>query len=146
MRNAGLRRVIDASITQSLARTIITSMTTLLAVVAIYVFATGPIQVFALAVIIGVVVGTYSSMYIASPVVLLLQRRKRSLGGVPASSAGVDDTSVAKRETAGTPQQPADPSATTDSSEGEAGKPAVPRLAGPRVQPVSKRRNKKKGR
>ena len=145
MRDAGLRRVIDASITQSLARTIITSMTTLLAVVAIYVFATGPIQVFALAVIIGVVVGTYSSMYIAAPVVLLLQRRKRSLEGVPASSAGVADAPIAKRG-AGTPQQPADSSATTDSSEGGAVKPAVPRLAGPRAQPVSKRRNKKKGR
>ena len=100
---------------------------------------------FAMAMILGVVVGTYSSMYIASPVVLLLQRRKRSLDGVPASSAGVADAPIAKRET-GTPQQPADSSATTDSSEGGAGKPAVPRLAGPRVQPVSKRRNKKKGR
>ena len=143
MRDAGLRRVIDTSITQSLARTIITSLTTLLAVVAIYVFATGPIQVFALAVIIGVVVGTYSSMYIASPVVLLLQRRKRKLERVQASTAGEENNASdanAKRE-AGKLQQPADSSATPEG----ASKSAVPRPAGPRVQPISKRRNKKKG-
>jgi len=73
--------VINTSITQSLSRTTITSLTTLLAVTAIYVFGTGAIKIFALNLIVGVVVGTYSSIFIASPVVLgwmnLLDKRKR---------------------------------------------------------------------
>jgi preprotein translocase subunit SecF len=73
--------IINTSITQSLSRTTITSLTTLLAVTAIYVFASGAIKIFALNLIVGVVVGTYSSIFIASPVVLgwmnLLDRRKK---------------------------------------------------------------------
>jgi preprotein translocase subunit SecF len=60
-------QVINVSITQSLSRTIITSITTLLAVTAIYIFTTGQIQAFALNMIVGVLVGTYSSIFIASP-------------------------------------------------------------------------------
>ncbi len=81
MRDADLKTVINTSITQSLSRTIITSLTTLLAVLAIYIFATGQIKDFALAMIVGVVVGTYSSIFIASPVLLgwVNSRRKRKL-------------------------------------------------------------------
>jgi preprotein translocase subunit SecF len=68
MRESGFETVINASITQSLSRTLITSVTTLLAVSAIYVFATGSVQLFALNLIVGVIVGTYSSIFIASPV------------------------------------------------------------------------------
>ena len=145
MRDAELRRVVDTSITQSLSRTIITSLTTLLAVVAIYVFATGPIQVFALAVIIGVIVGTYSSMYIASPVVLLLQRRKRSASGGEA----VADAAPAA-PTGPTPAAPTRAGAAAARAPLPADAPqapaaaTAPSAAGPRVQPVSKRRNKKK--
>ncbi len=75
MRGASFYDVVNTSITQSMTRTIITSMTTLLAVIAIYVFATGTIQDFALNLIVGVVVGTYSSVAIASPALLGLQKR-----------------------------------------------------------------------
>jgi len=82
MPEANRADVIDTSISQSLGRTTITSLTTLLAVIAIYVFGTGLIKVFALNLIVGVVVGTYSSIFIASPVVLgwqnVMQRRKRA--------------------------------------------------------------------
>ncbi len=74
MRDTELATVIDTSITQSLSRTIITSLTTLLAVVAIYIFGTGSIKLFALNLIVGIVVGTYSSIFIASPIVLGWQR------------------------------------------------------------------------
>lgn len=77
MRESGLETIINASITQSLSRTLITSLTTLLAVSAIYVFATGTVQLFALNMIIGVVVGTYSSIFIASPVFLGWSRASR---------------------------------------------------------------------
>lgn len=70
MQDSNIRKIIDTSITQSLSRTIITSLTTLLAVLALYIFATGPIQLFALNMIFGVVIGTYSSIFIASPVYL----------------------------------------------------------------------------
>lgn len=77
MRESPFETIINASITQSLSRTLITSLTTLLAVTAIYVFATGSVQLFALNMIVGVVVGTYSSIFIASPVLLGWQRTAR---------------------------------------------------------------------
>ena len=63
-------KVVNISITQSLSRTIITSLTTLLAVVAIFLFGTGVIKIFALNLMIGVIVGTYSSIFVASPILL----------------------------------------------------------------------------
>lgn len=67
-------RIVDISITQSLGRTIITSVTTMFSVVALFIFAKGSIRDFALSFIIGIFVGTYSSIFIASPVLLLWQR------------------------------------------------------------------------
>jgi preprotein translocase subunit SecF len=70
MKEPSFSKVINMSITQSLSRTLITSMTTLLAVLSIYIFAVGTIQTFALNLIVGVIIGTYSSMFVASPVLL----------------------------------------------------------------------------
>ncbi len=70
MRNVSILEIVDTSITQSLSRTLMTSVTTLLAVIALYTFGTGTIQDFALAVIFGVLVGTYSSLFIASPLLM----------------------------------------------------------------------------
>ncbi len=72
-----LDSIINMSITQSLSRTIITSLTTMIAVLAIYFLATGTIKDFALNIIIGILVGTYSSIFIASPVLLLISNRKK---------------------------------------------------------------------
>jgi preprotein translocase subunit SecF len=82
LKDTSFRSTINTSISQSLSRTLITSITTLLAVIAIFVFSTGQIQLFALKLIIGVVVGTYSSIFVASPVLLgwqsaATQRRRR---------------------------------------------------------------------
>ncbi len=74
--NTGLLRgdrfshIIDVSITQSLSRTIITSLTTLMAVLALFLFGTGPIKDFSLNLIVGIISGTYSSIFIASPILL----------------------------------------------------------------------------
>ncbi|MCB9522006.1 MAG: protein translocase subunit SecF [Myxococcales bacterium] len=65
-----LVETINLSISDTLSRTVLTSATTFLAVLAIYIFGGGIIQNFAFAMLIGVVVGTYSSIYIASPAVL----------------------------------------------------------------------------
>jgi len=70
MRDSNFKTIVNTSITQSLSRTLMTSLTTLLAVVALYVFGTGMIQAFAFNLIIGIVVGTYSSIFIASPVLI----------------------------------------------------------------------------
>ena len=94
MRDANADLVINTSITQSLARTLITSLTTLLAVLAIYLFSTSSIKTFALSLMIGVVVGTYSSMFVAAPTVLIwrqvLARRSRPVAQPtpPGTAAG----------------------------------------------------------
>jgi len=63
-------QVINGSINQTLSRTLLTSLTTLVVVVALFVLGGGIIHDFAFALIIGVIIGTYSSIYVASPVLL----------------------------------------------------------------------------
>jgi preprotein translocase subunit SecF len=73
MRGTGkLMEVINLSINQNLSRTLITSLTTLLAVSALFFFGGPVIRPFSFVLLIGVLVGTYSSMYVASPILLLL--------------------------------------------------------------------------
>ena len=67
-----IRGIINASINDCLSRTILTSVTTFLAVLAIQVFGGGIIENFAFAMLVGVIAGTYSSIYIASPLVLAM--------------------------------------------------------------------------
>lgn len=74
MKERDIKDIVDASITQSLSRTLMTSLTTLLAVLALFFFGTGAIKDFALNLIVGIVVGTYSSIFIASPVLLAWTR------------------------------------------------------------------------
>jgi len=95
MGESKLQVVIDGSITQSMSRTLITSLTTLIAVVSVYIFTTGQIQDFALALIVGIVVGTYSSIFIASPsfygIVKVLKnraKRKEETGKKPVVKKG----------------------------------------------------------
>lgn len=67
--------VFNTSINQSLNRTIITSLTTLLAVVSLYIFGSQMIKGFSFTVMIGILVGTYSSIFVASPVVYIWERQ-----------------------------------------------------------------------
>lgn len=67
--------IINKSINETLSRTILTSGTTLFVVLALFLFGGGVIHDFALALLIGIVVGTYSSIYIASPILLLLEKK-----------------------------------------------------------------------
>jgi preprotein translocase subunit SecF len=71
--------VINVSINQTLSRTIMTSLTTLLVLVALFVFGGEIIHAFALALIVGIVIGTYSSIYVASTVALALGVSKQDL-------------------------------------------------------------------
>lgn len=69
-----LRSIINTSLNETLNRTIITSMTTFLAVIVIVWLGSGLIQSFATTLLIGIVVGTYSSLFIASPVLIVMDR------------------------------------------------------------------------
>ena len=62
--------IINRSVNETLSRTILTSLTTLVVMVSLFVLGGGVIHDFAFAMIIGVVTGTYSSIYVASPVLL----------------------------------------------------------------------------
>ncbi|MDR2812833.1 MAG: protein translocase subunit SecD [Puniceicoccales bacterium] len=65
---ASLKEIINYSVNCTLSRTILTSLTTLLAALALYCFGTGVINDLALIFIIGIFVGTYSSIFIAAPI------------------------------------------------------------------------------
>lgn len=67
-----LRQIINDSINQTLSRTILTAGTTLLVVVAIYIFGGEILRDFAFALLVGILIGTYSSIWVASPLLILL--------------------------------------------------------------------------
>jgi preprotein translocase subunit SecF len=71
-----LEVILNRSINETLSRTILTSLTTLFVVVTLFVLGGGIIHDFAFALIIGVVVGTYSSVFVASPILLAWQAKQ----------------------------------------------------------------------
>jgi len=93
MRKGSPLEIINASLNQTLSRTLVTSLTTLLVLVALFVFGGEIIHGFALALIIGVVVGTYSSIYVASTAVLMLGISKADLMPVKKEGAELGDGS-----------------------------------------------------
>ena len=68
--------VANLAINQTLSRTVLTSFTTLLTVIMLLVFGGGAVQDFALALLIGILAGTYSSIFVATPVMLLWHKDK----------------------------------------------------------------------
>ncbi len=88
LRREVFENIINISINQSLSRTIITSLTTLIVVVVLFFFGGEVIRNFAFALIVGIIVGTYSSIFIASPIVVEWEKRRelkkgRALGKRP---------------------------------------------------------------
>ena len=73
-----LEEVINVSLNQTLSRTIITSFTTLIVVMVLFYFGGEVIHLFAFALIVGVFIGTYSSMFIASPVIVMLDKKAKN--------------------------------------------------------------------
>lgn len=70
--------IANISINQTLSRTLLTSLTTLLTVLMLLIFGGGAINDFALALFIGVLVGTYSSVFVATPVMLLWHKDEKT--------------------------------------------------------------------
>jgi hypothetical protein len=82
MRESSLETILDTSVTQTLGRTIITSGATMMAVLSLYLLTSGSMKNFGLLMIVGILEGTYSTVFIASPIVLewenaMASRRKR---------------------------------------------------------------------
>ena len=91
IRKSGPAGVMNASINQTLSRTLMTSLTTLLVVVALFVLGGEIIHAFAFALLVGIIIGTYSSIYVASTVALILGVSKQDLMPVKKEGAQVDD-------------------------------------------------------
>ena len=74
------------TITETLSRTLITSGTTLLVVLALFLLGGEIIHDFAFALLVGVLIGTYSSIYVASPVAVFLTKLAPPAGTAPATT------------------------------------------------------------
>jgi preprotein translocase subunit SecF len=79
MRGRPLDQIVNASVNQTLGRTVITSTTTFLAVLALYLFGGEVLRGFAFAMLVGVVTGTYSTVFIAATIAIILSRREIGL-------------------------------------------------------------------
>ena len=90
MRKGTPEDVINKSINQTLSRTLMTSLTTLLVLIALFIFGGELIHGFATALIIGVIVGTYSSIYVATSAALMLGVTKQDL--MPPEKEGEDQS------------------------------------------------------
>ncbi|MCV3759537.1 protein translocase subunit SecD [Rhizobium sp. TRM96650] len=90
-RQMPLPLLIDASISQALSRTVLTAATTLIALLALTVFGGESVRAFAVTMFFGIAVGTFSSIYIAGPVLILFRLRpdryRLKGGGSPAAKA-----------------------------------------------------------
>jgi len=93
LRKVGPEESINISINQTLARTIVTSLTTLLVLAALFIFGGKVIHGFSTAMIIGVVIGTYSSIYIASSSLLIMGVTREALLPPEKEGEGEDELS-----------------------------------------------------
>jgi len=76
-----LAAVINKSINETLSRTLLTSLTTFIVVLALFILGGGIIHDFAFAMIVGVLIGTYSSIYVASPILIAWQEHGKKKRG-----------------------------------------------------------------
>jgi preprotein translocase subunit SecF len=88
MRKGSNIEVMNAAINQTLSRTIITSATTMITVLALFFFGGEIIRGFSIALIVGIFVGTYSSIYIATPAVLAMGVSRDDLMPVKKEGSG----------------------------------------------------------
>ena len=79
--------IINMSVSETLSRTILTSGATMLSVLAFFVWGTGVIKDFALAMVVGIVAGTYSSIYVAAPLTEWIDKRMAKAGKASRSAA-----------------------------------------------------------
>ena len=76
MKRGEVEEVMNIAINATLSRTILTSATTFITVLVLFIFGGPALKSFSLAIMVGVVVGTYSSIFVASPIVLIWSRKR----------------------------------------------------------------------
>ena len=86
MRRDDLEKVVNHSVNQTLGRTLITAGTTFLSVLALYLFGGEVLEGFAFTMLVGIVSGTYSTIFIAAAVAILMSKRA---AGTPAGAAAI---------------------------------------------------------
>jgi preprotein translocase subunit SecF len=91
MRKGSPEEIVDASLNQTLSRTLMTSFTTILVLLALFLFGGELIHGFATALLVGIFIGTYSSIYVASVAALALGISKEDLMPVEKEGAEIDD-------------------------------------------------------
>jgi preprotein translocase subunit SecF len=123
-RRESLESLINRSVNQTLSRTILTSGLTFLTVMALFLFGGPVLNGFSFALVVGILIGTYSSVFVASPIVLFwhnfADRRKRRLSPVVASG----------------PATRPDASSSSGGGQSQTGKATSPRTAG---KPLAKK-------
>ena len=93
-KRGSFKDVINQALNQTLSRTIITSGTVFLATLSLFIFGGGEINDFAFTFLIGIITGTYSSIYIASAIVLWWHKGERP--NIGASQVTIQNTTSAK--------------------------------------------------
>lgn len=86
MRRDTLDQVVNRSVNQTLSRTVITAGTTFLAVLSLYLFGGEVLRGFAFTMLVGIAAGTYSTIFIASAIAIILSQRKRTAAAVTAAA------------------------------------------------------------
>jgi preprotein translocase subunit SecF len=94
MRRESLDHVVNVSVNQTLARTVITAGTTFLSVLALYLYGGEALKGFAFTMLVGIVSGTYSTVFIASSIAIILGQGKRRVGTV--SVPGKSDATASR--------------------------------------------------
>ena len=82
MRRDNLAHIVNVAVNQTLARTVITAGATLLSVVALYLFGGEVLKGFAFTMLVGIISGTYSTVFIASAIAIMFQGRRLVKGQV----------------------------------------------------------------
>jgi protein-export membrane protein SecD/preprotein translocase SecF subunit len=146
--------VANRSITQTFDRSINTSFTVLLVLLALYIFGGQSIKLFSMALLIGIAIGTYSSIFVASPLVVLWERWSNRAAAAAATSGRREDvrlrsaegTTRVARPTPPTPRPKPTPAA-PPAERGEAAPVGAAKTGGPRpsggsstIRPKRKRR------
>ena len=82
MRRDNLAHIVNVAVNQTLGRTVITAGTTLLSVIALYLFGGEVLEGFAFTMLVGIISGTYSTIFIAAAIAIMWQGRKPIKGQV----------------------------------------------------------------
>jgi preprotein translocase subunit SecF len=93
-----LNELLNLSINETLSRTILTGVTAIAVLISLYIFGGEVIRNFNLAMLLGVVIGTYSSIFIAAPLLGYLGVKREWVGTAPKSPTGASAARKARRE------------------------------------------------